>query len=229
MKTKIQHWIEDYAHALRHHARSLLARKEPSHYLDYIEEGKPPIVLIPGIYEKWHFLQGIADPLSLQGYPIYVVRSLERNTREIREGAERVHRFLVEHNLSNVITIAHSKGGLIAKYLLLRWGSEERIRKVIAIATPFVGSTVVSMLPLPALRELHSKSAIIQELGREREVNRHILSIYGHFDNHVWPTSSCVLEGAKNVQVDAHGHHAILSDPAVLKLVFEEVKNTKFP
>ncbi len=56
-----------------------------------------------------------------------------------------------------------------------------------------------------------------------KEVNRHIVSIFGVFDNHVWPENSCKLEGAKNIQVDAHGHHAILFDKSVRTIVEHEI------
>ena len=57
----------------------------------------------------------------------------------------------------------------------------------------------------------------------EKKANSKITSIYGEFDNHVWPESSCRLEGAENIQVETHGHHRMLGDKRVISAVLEEV------
>ncbi len=217
-------WARDYFHAARGYAAAFLSRQPPAHYLGHVEEGKSPIILIPGVYTEWHFLQLIADPLSLSGHPVYMVEKLGYNTAAIPDAARIVRELIDERGLRDVIIIAHSKGGLIAKYLLVKLNGDGRIRKVIAIATPFAGSELATRVRLKTIQELAPTSDTIRMLAAEKQANRAIVSIFGTFDNHVWPTESCRLEGAKNIQIDVFGHHAILDDPRIQPIIQEEVR-----
>lgn len=133
---KVAYWVHDYLFALHKQSHAFLIRKPPEHYLGYVKEGKAPIVLIPGVYEKWHFLKAFADPLSLAGHPIYVLEHLGYNTKAIHHSAKLVRELISEKNLRSVIILAHSKGGLIGKHLLAFDNADGRVKKVIAIATP---------------------------------------------------------------------------------------------
>jgi len=221
---KLIHWVRDYLHAAKGHGLAFLSIKPPAHYLGYVKEGMAPIVLIPGIYTKWHFLKAIVDPLSSLGHPIYVVDKLGYNMKEIPHAAKLVRELIDEKNLRNVVIIAHSKGGLIGKYLLAKYNKDSRVRKMIAIATPFGGSCLVHLIPHRAAKELAPESEIVCELGKEKDINRFIVSIFGLFDNHVWPTLSCQLEGAKNIQVPVYGHHKILFSKETLDIVLKEAE-----
>jgi pimeloyl-ACP methyl ester carboxylesterase len=219
---KLIHWVRDYLHAAKGHGLAFLSRKPPAHYLGYIERGKAPIVLIPGIYTKWHFLKAIADPLSNLGHPIYVVDKLGYNTKEIPDAAKLVRELIDEKDLQNIIIIAHSKGGLIGKYLLMKYNKDSRVKKMVAIATPFGGSQLARFIPHRPTKELSPESGVICELGKGKDVNRLIISIFGLFDNHVWPTSSCQLDGATNIQVPVYGHHKILFSKETRDIVLKE-------
>jgi len=221
---KLGYWTRDYLYAIHKQGQDFLFRKPPRHYLDYINEDKSPIVLIPGLFEKWHFLQAIADPLSLKGHPVYVLDHLEYNSKEIPHSAKLVQEFIDAKNLKGVVLITHSKGGLIGKYLVTFYDKNERVKKLITVATPFNGSAITKFFRQKAIKELSPDSDIIKELHKEKEPNRKVTSIYGVFDNHIWPESSCHLEGAENIQVEAHGHHKILNNGRVIDIVMRRVE-----
>ncbi len=221
---RLKHWIRDYIHAIHKQSHTFIYRKPPEHFLGLVERNKAPIILIPGLLEKWHFLEVITEPLSLKGHPIYALEHLGYNVKDISETAKLVRELIDEKDLRDVIIIAHSKGGLIGKYILTYYNSDGRVKKLIAIATPFGGSRIVKFFPIKSLRELSPDSQQVHSLKKEKTVNRCITSIFGLFDNHIWPESSCKLEGAKNLQVEVHGHHKILFDPDVMKIVQREVR-----
>jgi pimeloyl-ACP methyl ester carboxylesterase len=222
MIKKITNWVRDYFHLMRGHA--FMFHKPPKHYLGYILEKKSPVILIPGIYSKWQFLKAIADPISLKGHPIYVVERLGNNSGAIHHSSKIVRELIEEKNLRNTIIIAHSKGGLIAKHLLAYDNADGRVVKVIAIATPFHGTNLVKFFHSSAFRELHPESEIIKKLHSQSGVNHKIISIFGEYDNHVWPTESCRLDGAKNIQVNTHGHHKILFNKQVQDIILNEIE-----
>ena len=219
---KITNWVRDYFYLAKGY--SFIFHKPAKHYLGYVFKNKSPIILIPGVYSKWQFLKAIADPISLKGHPVYVVEHLGFNTEAIDYSARLVRELIDEKKLYNVIIIAHSKGGLIAKHLLAYDNKDGRVQKVIAIATPFHGSHAVEFIPNKTLKELHPDSEMIKKLYSQREVNHKIISIFGKFDNHVWPTGNCRLDGAKNIQVNVYGHHKILFNKHVRNIVLDEIE-----
>ncbi len=223
MLLKAGRWIQDYVFALNKQSHAFIFRNPPRHYLGYVNEHRSPIILIPGIYEKWHFLKAIADPLSLAGHSVYVVKSLGYNLKSIPASAKLIRMLIDEEDLRNVTLIAHSKGGLIGKYLLAFENHDKRIRKLIAIATPFSGSHIVNYVPHAPAKEIHPESDIIVKLQSEKSVNQDIVSICGTSDGHLWPETSCHLDGAQNVKVAAHGHHQVLRHPETLQCIHKEI------
>ena len=170
------------------------------------------------------FLKAIADPLSLKGHPIYTLEHLGYNTKTIHHSAKLIRELIDNEKLQNVVIIAHSKGGLIGKHILAFNNLDGKIKKLIAIATPFGGSHAAKLIPHKPAKELHPKSEIIKTLQAIKNVNSKIVSIFGVFDNHVWPRSSCVLDGAKNIETNAYGHHKILFNKKVRDIIITEVE-----
>jgi hypothetical protein len=85
----------------------------------------PEIVLLPGVYEHWTFLRPLGDSLSGAGYRVRVVHGLGTNRRPVAETSERLGRALARTRppTAGRIIVAHSKGGLIAKHLLVASGA----------------------------------------------------------------------------------------------------------
>ncbi|HEV8601095.1 MAG TPA: alpha/beta fold hydrolase [Patescibacteria group bacterium] len=221
---KLRHWVKDYLYMLYGHGHVFAVRRPPKHYLEPIKENKTPIVLLPGILTKWNFLNWIAEPLSLAGHPVYIVESLGWHTKEIDHSAELVRKLIDDKQLNNVVLLAHSKGGLVGKYVLAFHNADNKVNKLIAIATPFAGSRFAGYIPFNIFRELAPGSAKVKLLQERFEPNQRIVSIFGIYDNHVWPEASCKLAGAKNIQVPIYGHHKILFDDKVKDIVLSEVK-----
>ena len=221
----LKHWAKDYLKAAHTHTYALFVRKLPKHFLGFTKEKKAPVILIPGLLSTWHALRHIANKLSLEGHPIYILEGLGYNTKKISEGADLLDQLIMNRHLENVILVSHSKGGLIGKYLLAFRNSGKHIKKLITVATPFAGSQIVHFVPFKPHKELHPTSSGIKELQDQTTVNHKIVSIYGIFDNHVWPLTSCHLEGAKNIEVPIAGHHSLLSEEKVKEIILKEVSD----
>ena len=182
-------------------------------------EGKIPIVIIPGVLGKWSFMKKIADTLSLEGHPIYIVPELGYNLYSIPNSSFLVSNLLKKENLHNVIFVAHSKGGLIGKYTLIHNNDEARVIGMVSIATPYTGSAMAKLLPIEPIKELHNDSLIIKDIARHTHVNHKIISVSPMYDNHVWAEKGSHLDGAKNIEVDVHGHHKIIYNQEVITVV----------
>jgi pimeloyl-ACP methyl ester carboxylesterase len=215
---KVLHWIVDYAHIGRHLGKMYVHRNPPEHYLGHIVPGKEPVILLAGISNTWRSLKKIGDKISLEGHPVYIIPQLSRGFTSIPDSAKIVEDIIDENGLKNIIIVAHSKGGLIGKYLLIH---DRRVKKLIAIATPFAGSTIVKFIPHKSFKELSPKSQIIADLSSHPEVNKNITSIIPAFDNHVFPKGSSYLSGGKNIKINVAGHHKILFDDEVTRKVLD--------
>jgi alpha-beta hydrolase superfamily lysophospholipase len=166
------------------------------------------VVILPGVYETWHFLQPIADELNRRGHPVYVVHSMGFNRDPIPAMAQLVARELASLDLRGVALVAHSKGGLIGKHVLAYDDPGDRVDRLIAVATPFGGSRLARYALGSTLRAFRPADPVILGLGRESAVNARITSIYPRFDPNI-PEGSR-LEGATNIEIPIWGHFRIL-------------------
>jgi len=211
-------WIGDYAYALAAERRNAQARPDPRPF----ETGSGrPVLLVPGVYEKWEYLLPVAEALHERGHPCFVVPGLQRNSIPIPQAARMAGSVLRERDLTDVVIVAHSKGGLIGKHVLAFDDPDGRVAGVVAIASPFQGSTL-SRLPLTRpLREFAPGQGSIAALAAEKAINEHIISIYPYYDTHI--PSGSELAGATNIALPLSGHFRVLAEPEVIAEVLRAV------
>lgn len=190
-------------------------KNPPKHYLSYVKNGKIPVILIPGISNRWGFLKNLGDKISYSGHPLYVVNGLGLNRLDISYSAKIVKELIEKMHLNKAVIVAHSKGGLIGKYYLTHENKDKKIKGLIAIAAPFSGSKIARHLAKKYSKELSPQSETIQSLNQHAEVNSRIISIMPEFDNHVWHEKGSYLEGAINIKTKTKGHHKIVFDKGV--------------
>lgn len=206
----------DYEYAARHQVRALFDRGEPE---ALVSGGgtRAPVVLLPGIYETWRFLRPLARRLRRSGHPVHVIVALGRNGMSLARAAEIVSGHLAANDLRGVVIVAHSKGGLVAKALLGMPDAAGRVRRVVAIATPFSGSELARFVPLRAVRALRPDDPELSRLRAESTGIDRIVSLWGWYDPHI--PGGCRLPGARNIELPVGGHFRILGSPTALRAV----------
>jgi len=209
-------WLLDYVYAVRVQLGIARHPHAPRPRGDLA-----PVLLIPGVYEPWQFLRGIGGRLARAGHPVHVVESLGYNRTAVPDAAALAQSYLDDHDLTGVVVVAHSKGGLIGKHMMLVDDTQGRIDKLVAVASPFSGSSYSRYMPTRALRAFIPTETTLAMLAANAEVNSRIVSIFGEFDPHI-PVGS-ELPGATNVKLPVDGHFRLLADPAVLDAVEEAV------
>lgn len=207
------YWLADYRYAARQHGAWLASPGVPP---EYASGTGAPVVLIGGVMEPWSLLRPVADRLNAAGHPVHVVLPLAFNLADLPDGAALVHALIAAKDLRGVVLVAHSKGGLVGKYAMAH-DPDGRIEALVAIATPFGGSSLARLVPLRSIRALRPSDPVIRALAEEAQLNARITSIYPAFDPHV-PDGSH-LAGATNVPVAAMGHFRVLADPETLDAV----------
>lgn len=225
-------WVLDYLYAGRRHLAAL-APPWPRHGLRAEPRAwargcatLPEVVLLPGVYEHWTFLRPLGDALNDAGVRIRVVHGLGTNRRSVVETAYRLARALTKTAPppAGRVIVAHSKGGLIGKQLLIAQAETPLgFRGMVTVCTPFGGSRLANLFRAPSIRAFRPTDETILALGRASSVNARIVSVFGRYDPHI-PEGS-VLVGATNVEVAAHGHFRVLGSPRTHRAVIEGIES----
>lgn len=214
--------IGDLPNAIRPRTSALAAWPVPA---AYAEGGKRPVVLVPGVYERWHYLRPLAEALHAAGHPVHAVPGLGVNSRPIPWSAGVVAARIRELDLRGVAIVAHSKGGLIGKHVLAFDDPEGRVDRVVTVATPFAGSALAVGWPARSIRAFSPTDPVIRSLAAAAHVNGRITSISPVWDPHI-PDGSH-LAGARNIELDVRGHFRVLTDPRLPALVVDEVERER--
>ena len=111
-----------------------------------------PLLLVHGFAMKDTFFMrsfGRIDRiLRIQGHQVFTskidaVGNVESNARQLKEEIDRI---CAETGAEKVNIIAHSKGGLDAKYMIQHLGMADRVASLTTLCTPFKGSPIASFI-----------------------------------------------------------------------------------
>lgn len=111
-----------------------------------------PIVLVHGLAMKslpvLRAFGRIDSVLRGQGYTVFVSRidgfgAVETNAAQLKEEIESI---LSRTGAEKVNVIAHSKGGLDAKYMITSLGMAERVASLTTLCTPHAGTPIASFI-----------------------------------------------------------------------------------
>ncbi|OGG07163.1 hypothetical protein A2872_04000 [Candidatus Gottesmanbacteria bacterium RIFCSPHIGHO2_01_FULL_42_12] len=206
--------------------RKVINRAEtPEHYLGYVEPKKTPIILIHGYNAPWQKFGIVGDHVSLLGHPVHVIKNLGRNLIDVPSSAKKVRDHVDMADIKNAVIIAHSKGCLIGKYMLINFNKDNRIIGMVALAGPFNGTAVAKLLPFNNVKELDIDSDLVISLIRSKEVNSRIISVYPKHDDTIWAEKGSYLDGAlDNIVLNIRGHDNTIFNKESLKVITESVE-----
>jgi triacylglycerol lipase len=118
-----------------------------------------------------------------------------------------------------LILIGHSMGGLICRSYLARHGIS-RVAQLITLATPHAGSELARIGFGQNAREMEPDSLWLRDMAQET-VKIPAISLRNPYDNYVMPQDNQRLPGARDVELPALGHIAMLYDVRVFRLLLE--------
>ena len=127
-----------------------------------------------------------------------------------------------------VVIVAHSMGGLVARAYLRRHGGAQ-VARVITLGTPHHGTALANLALGSNARQMSRPggrpNAWLAQLDADEPPHTRALitSIYSQHDNIVAPQDSARLPGARNCAYAGLGHVALASDPRVLRQVLSEI------
>lgn len=181
-----------------------------------------PLVLLPGIWERWPYLVPLARALHAHGHPVHLIPALRGNGGPLPDAARIVADHLRERRLTGAILVAHSKGGLIGKLVMLDPDVADRVSGMVALSTPFGGSSLSwPILARSPLGLFAPRGRAITDLAAQVEVNARIIALQPSHDQ-VIPGGGR-LTGARNVTLEAAGHFRPLRNAQVHRVIHELV------
>ena len=163
--------VTDYAFVWRVHLVPRSGRVVPARWR---HGDRAPVLLLPGVYETWRHLRLVGERLSDLGHPVVVVPGMRHNRQPIPETAEAAQRILDAHDLRGVVVVAHSKGGLVGKSMMVGTDVDGRIDRMVAVNSPFSGTRWSRVLPNPALRAFSPSDAALLQLAEQLEANERV-------------------------------------------------------
>ncbi|MDO5746203.1 MAG: alpha/beta fold hydrolase [Actinomycetaceae bacterium] len=180
----------------------------------------PTVILIHGLAESYRAMNTIAQALHVRGYTVISVPSARFMRQSIDDLSEIIHNVIRDNDIKDCILVAHSKGGLVAKCVLAK--QPQLIRGVIALATPWMGSTMTRFIPWrSSIHELSCDSSTIRALAQSTKYHSRIVSLSPQQDEQI--PSGTWLRGAINRQIPIRGHQRILDAPASVNAVCQAV------
>jgi len=207
--------VVDRGYQIGQHLRHALVRQDPKGR--YPGGELSPVLILPGVYETWQFLRPVADHLHALGHPVHLLPELGYNRRDIPETAAIAQRYLAQNDLRDVVLVAHSKGGLVGKHMMVGDDLEGRISSLIAVNSPFGGSSLARWAPNRTLRAFSPKDETLATLAANLEANSRIVSVYSRRDPLI--PSGSRLDGATNIELPMVGHFTPLGSPQLLRVL----------
>ncbi|MCC7327940.1 MAG: alpha/beta fold hydrolase [Burkholderiales bacterium] len=191
-----------------------------------------PVLLLHGVgcnAGVWTGLSGYLDSRGLG--PVYAL-SYGPPLASIEHFADLVASKIVQIRTAtgarDVLLVAHSMGGLVARAYLRRYGGSQ-VRRLVTIGTPHHGSMHAWLMFGQALAQMRPHSAFLEQLNvdNQRAAGVPVVSLWSWHDSMVTPQTSARLDWAENVVITGVAHNAMLNDERVYALVVDEIRKAR--
>ena len=195
------------------------------------DAGDLPVLLIHGYVCNRGYWTQLSRQLALAGIAHDAV-DLEPIAADIEDFVPQVEQAITQlcarTGSGQVILVAHSMGGLVARAWLRRHGVA-RVARIITIGTPHHGTALANLAAGSNARQMSringAPDAWLSQLAASETPERRALitSMYSHHDNIVAPQTSAHLPGARNLAFGGIGHVALASDARVLRQLLAQI------
>ena len=174
-----------------------------------------PIVLIHGWTQNRTNFVWLARFLRRRGlgpffgFNYFSFQPIEQSAKSLAAFIERV---VAHTGAKEIDLVCHSLGGLVARTYVDLMGGHSYVQRVVTLGTPHCGVAYANPRFGPSVRDMHSETGFVVELGRSPlPPTVSYLSIYSAHDNIVYPgTASCLGKRGTDVRVSGFGHFGIL-------------------
>ena len=136
--------------------------------------------------------------------------------------AQRIEEICGATGADQLVILAHSMGGLVARAYLRQHGAR-RVAKLITLGTPHHGTVTARLAAGKNGKQMVPGNAWLEQLNAAPP-SVPTVSVFSHQDNIVAPQDSSVLAGAKNVSVSGMGHISMPFSRRVREIALAEIE-----
>lgn len=198
----------------------------PTNIIQAPARARPLVLFIHGIYcngAVWYWLARRLRARGISGFAVSLdplCGDIESYATQLQRDIERVCQ---AGNAAQVVLVAHSMGGVVARAYLRRYGAQ-RVSKLITLGCPHHGSELARLaLGRSERDQLRPANAWLCALNlHEREPPPvPMVSIFSWHDNFVAPPGSAEFATAKDIALAGIGHLSMLFSKQVETLLLE--------
>ncbi len=178
-----------------------------------------PVLLLHGFVDNRSVFALLRRDLRRNGWDQVRAVNYSPLTCDIRQAAAQlgrhVERICEQSGCHQVDIVAHSLGGLIARYYVQRLGGAVRVRTVVTLGTPHAGTRVAPLADThPIVRQMRPHSRVMSELAEPvTGCATRFVAFWSDLDQIMVPVETARLEHAdlivRNVEVHGIGHLAL--------------------
>ncbi|MCX2971514.1 MULTISPECIES: esterase/lipase family protein [Streptomyces] len=196
--------------------------------------GPRPALLVHGFVDNRSVFALARRSLGRHGWTRLACVNYSPLTRDIRAAAaafgEQAEEFRARTGGGRVDVVAHSLGGLIARYFVQRLGGDAHVHTLVTLGTPHAGTRAAPALSVhPVVRQMRPGSAVLTELAEPAPGCRtRFVSFWSECDQVVDPVHSARLAHPdlrhRSVRVRGVGHLALPLHGAVIAQLRRELR-----
>ncbi|HVQ90694.1 MAG TPA: alpha/beta fold hydrolase [Mycobacteriales bacterium] len=193
-----------------------------------VEAAGTPILLVHGMVGNGSIFTVLRRSLSRRGFgPVHTV-NYSPFTRDVRTAARLLSRQVEilcgRTGYERVHLIAHSLGGVIARYYVQLLGGDARVHTLVTLGTPHGGTNAAHLLPVLLARQLRPGSDLLAELDAPvPRCDTRFVAIWSDLDQLIYPKEHAQLAhpglAARNVLLAGAGHLSLPSDRRAIQEV----------
>lgn len=185
---------------------------------------KLPILFVHGIFHNRSAFAWLKQRLSHNGWHYLKEIDLMTTIHPIPVLAEQVatqtRALMKELQVPQIDIVAHSMGGIVARYFVQCLGGDGLVRNLITLGTPHCGTLLSRYTVLPHLREMRPGSSTVKKLCSlgPPQFTRAV-SVSGTLDVIVLGRKATHWAGVRNIRLKRIGHAGLLFSKRVFQII----------
>lgn len=188
-----------------------------------------PVVLLPGYLENRLTLWLLKFRLErILGVPVRALKpvryftGLETLALDYRR---QIEGWMQELGTEEVDIVGHSMGGLLARYLAESGQMTDKIRTVVTIAAPHLGTALSAVGISRSMRQMRRGSAFLEKLNAGTAPGAvRMVGISSTHDNLILPWNCALSPRGDNFIIRYRGHITLIMSREVVKLIARELR-----
>lgn len=193
-------------------------------------DGRVPILFLHGVFHNPSTFTWIRRRLRREGFCDFGEINLFNSLRPIEHNARRValavEKLCARNRSSKIDIVAHSMGGIVARYYVQKLGGDKYVRNLVTIATPHQGIPWAKYSVFPGIREIapgHPTLKALQKAPLPRRTQS--IAISGEMDILMRPPGCDNWPGVRNIRLKDVGHAGLLFSERVVQILVSHLNS----